>query len=98
MENVAYNAYKGLQKPLVFKFLKGKYIYWSLGILVGSMVLGIITIVALSKIIGIFVMLGGMGGGILYITNKQKKGLHKKDSSRGIYIITNSKLSKFERR
>ena len=98
MDNKSYNAYKGLQKPLVFKFLKGKYIYWALGILVGSMILGIVTIVAISNIIGIFVLLGGMGGGIVYITNKQKKGLHKKDSSKGIYIITNSKLSKFERK
>ena len=55
-----YNAYKGLQKPLVFKAFKGKYIYWGIGILVGSLVLGIIVVVAVSMLVGAIVFIGGM--------------------------------------
>ena len=92
-----YNAYKGLQKPLVFKAFKGKYIYWGIGILVGSLVLGIIIVVAVSMLVGAIVFIGGMIGGLLYIATKQKKGLHNKDKSKGIYIITNCKKTKFDR-
>ncbi len=93
-----YNAYKGLQKPLVFKSFKGKYIYWGLGTLVVSLFLGVILMVTLSMLFGAIAMIGGMVGGLLYIASKQKKGLHTKDSTKGILIVTNCKLSKFERR
>lgn len=92
-----YNAYKGLQKPLVFKAFKGKYIYWGIGILVGSLVLGIIVVVAVSMLVGAIVFIGGMVVGLLYIATKQKKGLHSKDKSKGIFIITNCKIAKFDR-
>lgn len=90
-----YNVYKGLQKPLIFKAFKGKYIYWGIGILVGSLVVGIIVIVAISMLVGALVFVGGMVGGLLYIASKQKKGLHDKDKSKGIFIVTNSKIAKF---
>ena len=35
--------YKGLQKPLVFRGFKGKYIYWGLGSLLAGLVLGALT-------------------------------------------------------
>lgn len=93
-----YNAYKGLQKPLVFKSFKGKYIYWGLGILVVSLFLGVILMVTLSMLFGAIAMIGGMVGGLLFIASKQKKGLHSKDNAKGIFIVTHCKLSKFERR
>lgn len=93
-----YNAYKGLQKPLVFKSFKGKYIYWGLGTLVVSLFVGVIIMVTLSMLVGAIVMIGGMVGGLLFIASKQKKGLHSKDNTKGIHIVTNCKLSKFERR
>lgn len=92
-----YNAYKGLQKPLVFKAFKGKYIYWGIGTLVGSLVFGIILAVSVSMLVGAIVFIGGMVGGLLYISSRQKKGLHNKDKSRGIYIVTNCKIAKFDR-
>ena len=59
-----YNVYKGLQRPLVFKAFKGKYIYWGIGILVGSLVLGIIIVVTVSMLVGAVVFIGGMVGGL----------------------------------
>ena len=93
-----YNVYKGLQKPLIFKAFKGKFIYWGLGILVVSLFVGVVLIVTVSIVVGAIFMVGGMIGGLLFLASKQKKGLHNKDKSKGIYIITNCKLSKFERR
>jgi hypothetical protein len=49
MEERTYFLYKGLKKPLVFKGLKGKYIYYAGGSFVGTMILGVI----LSKIIDV---------------------------------------------
>lgn len=92
-----FNVYKGLQKPLVFKAFKGKYIYWGIGILVGSLVVGVIVIVTISMIVGALVFVGGMIGGLLYLATKQKKGLHNKDRSKGIYVMTNCKIAKFDR-
>lgn len=93
----SYNVYKGLQKPLIFKSFKGKYIYWGLGTLVLSLSMGIIMIVTVSLLVGAIVLIGGMCGGLFFIAQKQKKGLHNKQKQKGIYIVTNSKLSKFER-
>ena len=68
-----YNAYKGLQKPLVFKSFKGKYIYWGLSILVVSLFLGVILMVTLSLLLGAIAMIGGMVGGLLFIASKQNR-------------------------
>lgn len=97
-EKPAYNVYKGLQKPLIFKAFKGKFIYYGLGVLIGSLLIGTILIVSISIYVGAIVLVGGIIGGLLFIASKQKKGLHSKDKSKGIYIVTNCRISKFERR
>lgn len=86
-----YNIYKGLQKPLVFKGFKGRYIYWG----VGSLILGLVSagiIGALfSLLAGVFAMVIISVGGIYYTSMRQKDGLYDKSKSNGvIYIIPNS--------
>lgn len=39
-EPKSYPVYKGLQKPLVYKGFKGRYMYWAIGSVVGGVVLG----------------------------------------------------------
>lgn len=83
-----YSVYKGLQKPLIFKGLKGKFIYIGGACVVGALLLCAIVSTISSFIWGgitlIVVMFGGLG-----ITSKlQKKGLHKKDKRKGIYIVS----------
>ena len=82
-----YAVYKGLQKPLVYKGFKGKYIYWGVGFLVLAMVIGAIIMAAISKLIGVIVLAGIMGGGLWYTAQTQKKGLYNKTRNIGIYII-----------
>lgn len=83
-----YNVYKGLQKPLIFKGLKGKFIYIGGACVVGSLLLCAIVSTMTSFLWGgvtlVVVMFGGLG-----ITAKlQKQGLHRKDKRRGIYIVS----------
>lgn len=88
-EETTYLLYKGLKKPLVFKGLKGKYIYYAGGSFVGTMILGVI----LSKIIGFFIGIAlafGIGGGVMWnIFRLQKtKGLFNKTVNRNeIHIL-----------
>ena len=79
-------VYKGLQKPLIFRGFKGKFIYWGLGSLLAGLVLGALTMSLVNMWLGALVLIGSVVGGLLYIAGKQKKGLHEKTRSSGIYI------------
>ena len=81
-----YAVYKGLQKPLVFRGFQGKFIYWGVGILLGGLVLGALTMSLVNMWLGAIVLVGSIVGGLLYIAGRQKKGLHSKSSSRAVYI------------
>jgi len=80
-------VYKGLQKPLVFRGFKGKYIYWGVGALLAGLVFGSLTMSLVNMWLGALVLIGSVVGGLLYIAGKQKKGLHDKAAAKGIYII-----------
>lgn len=93
-----FNSYKGLQKPLVFKMFKGRYIYIALATLIGAFILGITIAITLTMSVGVIVLLiSGIGGLYVVLVKQKKNGLHKKNRSQGIYIVTHRKLSKFER-
>ena len=79
-------VYKGLQKPLVFRSFKGKFIYWGLGSLLAGLVLGALTMSLINMYLGAMVLIGCIVGGLLFTAGKQKNGLHDKTRSRGIYI------------
>jgi len=91
MEEKEYLLYKGLKKPLVFKGLKGKYIYQAGGAFAGTMLLSII----LSKILGVFigvVVAIVIGGGIIWDTFRRQSthGLYTKTKNfKQIHIIGN---------
>ena len=83
-----FNVYKGLQKPLIFKGFKGKFIYIGGECIVSSLLI----CVALSSIFSILwgcaalvlIMFGGLG----LTSHFQKKGLHNKDKRKGIFIFS----------
>jgi len=82
-----YNVYKGLQKPLVFKGFKGKYIYWGIGSLVTGLVVGAVFIAIVNMVFGILALVLVSIGGIFYTSAKQKQGLYSKKRHKGLYII-----------
>lgn len=87
-EHLSYNVYKGLQKPLIFKGFKGKFIYIGGACIISALLLCAIVSTLASFMWGgitlVIVMFGGLG-----ITSQlQRKGLHKKDKRKGIYIVS----------
>jgi len=82
-----YAVYKGLQKPLIFKGFKGKFIYWGLGFLLSGLVLGALTMSLINMWLGATVLIGSIVGGLLFTAAKQKGGLHSKSRTSGILIL-----------
>lgn len=83
----AYKLYKGLQRPLVFKMFKGRYIYWAGGALVGSVALGIILAATISSVTGLLTLALLGATSLMWVINKQKKGLYHKNSRYGTYMM-----------
>ena len=81
-----YAIYKGLQKPLVYRGFKGKFIFWGVGALLAGLVLGGLTIALVNMWLGALVLVGCIVGGLLFIANEQKKGLHSKSGDKAVYI------------
>jgi hypothetical protein len=79
-------VYKGLQKPLIFRGFKGKFIYWGLGSLLAGLVFGALTMSLVNMWLGAIILVGCVTGGLLFTAAKQKQGLHSKKCSSKIYI------------
>ena len=82
----AFNVYKGLQKPLVFKMFKGQFIYWG----IGSIITGLLLCMVLTSLVNLFAGILALailsGGGLCLTALQQKKGLHSKARFPGILI------------
>ena len=79
-------VFKGLQRPLEFMGLRGRYIYWA-GATAGG---GILSFIIVYSIIGfitaLIVLTVILGIGIFMIIIKQMKGLHTKKTDKGLFI------------
>ena len=74
---MGFYLYKGLKKPLVFFGLKGKYIFYAVGVIGG----GVISALVLSKfgLLGSLLGLAVTAGGVYLIFKRQDKyGLYDK--------------------
>ncbi len=86
-----YPLLKGLQKPLEFMGLQGRYIYWAAGTIVGTIVAFIIAYCLMGFIVGLITAVVCVSAGAGLIIVKQRKGLHTKKSDNGVYIFAYSK-------
>ena len=84
IQEEGYEIYKGLQKPLVFKGFKGRFIYWMGGGLLGSFLLCVIFCVAVSYVAGGIVLIVGVVGTGMLVNKKQKNGVHSKTRTKGV--------------
>ena len=74
---VSYPMFKGLQKPLEFMGIQGRYITWA-AIAVGGAILGFIIVYCIFGFLaGLIVLAVSLLAGAALIFFKQKKGLHK---------------------
>jgi len=81
-----YPVYKGLQKPLVYRGFKGKYIAYGISSLGIGLVIGGISGALLNMYIGGAVTIITILAGLSFTLSKQESGLHAKTKARGIFI------------
>ena len=86
-----YPMFKGLQRPLEFMGIQGRYIYWAAGA-IGGAIVGFIVAYCLSGFLaGLVVLVTALGGGAALILLKQRKGLHSKKNDKGMFVYARSK-------
>lgn len=84
-----YAIYKGLQKPLIYRGFKGKFIAWGIASLIAGLVIGGLTVALVNMYFGALLMLAVIAGGLTYTFHSQKGGLHSKARYTGIFIHSN---------
>lgn len=83
----SFTVYKGLQKPLVFKGMKGRFITLTLGLAMSVFILGVIIYLLFGGVVAlIFVGVYGSIGGV-YLAMEQKKGLYPKKKDKKKILI-----------
>lgn len=81
----------GLQRPLEFMGIQGRYIYWAAGA-IGGAIVGFIVAYCLSGFLaGLIVLVVTLGSGAALILLKQRKGLHSKKNDKGVFVYARSK-------
>lgn len=88
---MGFYLYKGLKKPLVFFGLKGKYIFYAVGVIGG----GVVAALILSKfgLLGSLLGLIVTAGGVYFIFKRQDKyGLYDKTKNFDQILIFPKKL------
>jgi hypothetical protein len=84
-----YPVFKGLQKPLEFFGIRGKFlIYAAASIGLGFVAFLIVAFLA-DKLFGLLALLVVTGAGVGFIFIKQKQGLHSKQTYKGIVVYKN---------
>ncbi len=86
-----YPLFRGLQRPLEFMGLQGRYIYWAAGTAGGAIFGFIICYCLVGFATGLIALVISISVGAALILFKQRKGLHSKNEKRGIFIFAYSK-------
>lgn len=87
----SYPVFKGLQKPLEFLGIQGRYISWAAAAAGGGIVCFIIGYCLFGFAAGLTALAAVAGSGAAWITVRQRKGLHTKKSDKGIFVYAKSK-------
>ena len=89
-EHPGYETSKGLQRPLEVFGLRGRYIYWAVGTVIGTFLLFVTGFIVSGFTVGLIMGTAvlGIGGGLTFI--KQSKGLYSKKEDKGIFIFARS--------
>lgn len=86
-----YPLFRGLQRPLEFMGLQGRYIYWAAGA-AGGAIMGFIILYCLAGFVaGLIALVASISVGAALILFKQRKGLHSKKEEHGVFIYACSK-------
>ena len=83
---VGYPVFKGLQKPLEFMGIRGRFLTFAAGAIGLSFVGFIVFSIILGKLAGFIAMIVIAIIGLIIVFIKQRSGLHTKKRHRGIYV------------
>ena len=86
MNQEGYPVFKGLQKPLEFMGIRGRFLKLAAAAIGVSFVSFIAFSIVLGKLAGFIAMLVTAVVGLAVIYVKQRGGLHNKKRSKGIYV------------
>ena len=86
-----YPLFRGLQRPLEFMGLQGRYIYWAAGTAGGALLGFIMAYCIRGFVAGLITLVASVSIGAALVLYKQKKGLHTKKEDKGVYIFAYSK-------
>jgi len=86
-----YPVFKGLQKPLEFMGLQGRYIYWAAATAGCGLVGFIIAYLAIGFLAGLVTLTITLGTGTGLILVKQQRGLHSKKIDKGVFVYAYSR-------
>lgn len=82
-----YPLFKGLQKPLEFMGVQGRYIYWAAGAIGGAIIGFIVAYCLIGFLAGLITLVLALGTGAAFIFIKQKKGCIARKAAKG-YLST----------
>lgn len=86
MQNKSYKVFKGLQKPLEFMGLKGRYVWVGLGAAIATILLFIILFVTVNFLTAFVALLAVPTSVFLWIRKSSKRGLYAKRKDEGVFI------------
>jgi hypothetical protein len=81
-----YAIYKGLQKPLIYRGFKGKFIGWGIASLIAGLITGGLLGALSNRYLGALLTVVCIASGLTFTFSRQKKGLHTKRRHPGIFI------------
>ncbi len=93
MDKEGYPVFKGLQKPLEFMGIRGRFLTLAAAAIGVSFVGFIVFSIVLGKIAGFIAMLVMAVAGLVVIYVKQRGGLHNKRRAKGIYVYKKLKAN-----
>lgn len=82
-------VFKGLQRPLEFMGIRGRFLTYAAGAIGLSFIGFIVFSILMGKLAGFIAMLVLAISGLITIYVKQRSGLHAKRHDRGIFIYQN---------
>ena len=86
-----YPLFRGLQRPLEFMGLQGRYIYWAAGAVGGAIIGFIISYIIGGFVAGLVTLVVFVVTGTALVLFKQRRGLHSKKEDRGVFVFANSR-------
>lgn len=82
-----YPVFKGLQKPLEFMGIRGRFLYYTAGAIALGFFGYLVCAFIVGQILGLILLAIIAIGGYLYSFFLQKKGLHSKKKEKSILIV-----------